>query len=225
MEEEVDDTTDGQRSTRTRLDHWPEAAATPSAEKRSARSKANGRSSTRDRILGAALREFAKSGLHATSVHAIATRAQVAHGTVLWHFGSKPMLYAAAVRHVGDRLLGGLQMPAARPCRSLADVLAGWLSWLNQHGEDRAILGSAASDCTHPEVARAARELNDRFARFWLDWLDRFEASRPSQSIATKEEIARLIVATITGVLATGYDPDTRTLSDFANFIEGAACR
>jgi len=50
---------------------------------------------SRDAILDAALRCFAKRGYHETSVDDIATRAKLSKGAVYWHFAGKRELFLA----------------------------------------------------------------------------------------------------------------------------------
>ncbi|MBX5451087.1 TetR/AcrR family transcriptional regulator [Thermogemmatispora sp.] len=54
---------------------------------------------TREQILAAALRAFARSGVSATTLDEIATEAGVSRGTLCWHFHSKEELLAALIRH------------------------------------------------------------------------------------------------------------------------------
>jgi TetR/AcrR family transcriptional regulator len=54
---------------------------------------------TREVILEAALRAFARSGISATTMEEIATEAGVSRGTLCWHFHSKEDLLSALVRH------------------------------------------------------------------------------------------------------------------------------
>lgn len=59
----------------------------------------------RERILDAAVAEFAAHGFAAASTNAIAEAAGVAKGLVFHHFESKLDLYLAIVERVGDRLV------------------------------------------------------------------------------------------------------------------------
>jgi AcrR family transcriptional regulator len=59
---------------------------------------------TRDRILEAALYEFAEFGLLGASLRDISGRSQVPLSALHYHFGSKEDLFAAAVEHVFRRL-------------------------------------------------------------------------------------------------------------------------
>ncbi|WP_069805586.1 TetR/AcrR family transcriptional regulator [Thermogemmatispora onikobensis] len=54
---------------------------------------------TRELILEAALRAFARSGISATTLDEIAAEAGVSRGTLCWHFHSKEELLTALIRH------------------------------------------------------------------------------------------------------------------------------
>lgn len=60
---------------------------------------------THERILNAAVNEFARHGFADASVDMIARRAQVAHGTVFAHFGRKADVFAAAARLAGEQFV------------------------------------------------------------------------------------------------------------------------
>jgi AcrR family transcriptional regulator len=59
----------------------------------------------RERILAAAIDQLAEGGYASATVHAIATRAQVATGTVYRHFNSKSDLFAEVFRRASQREL------------------------------------------------------------------------------------------------------------------------
>ncbi|HKC49666.1 MAG TPA: helix-turn-helix domain-containing protein, partial [Myxococcota bacterium] len=52
---------------------------------------------SRDAILDAALRCFAKRGYHETSVDDIAARARLSKGAIYWHFAGKRELFLALI--------------------------------------------------------------------------------------------------------------------------------
>lgn len=56
---------------------------------------------TRQAILEAALRVFARSGISAATLEDIAAEAGVTRGTLLWHFHSKDELLSALIKHYG----------------------------------------------------------------------------------------------------------------------------
>ena len=59
---------------------------------------------TAEKILSAAIAEFAEHGFTKTTVHSIATAAGVSPGSVIHHFGSKEDLRSACDDHVFERI-------------------------------------------------------------------------------------------------------------------------
>ena len=162
---------------------------------------------TPERILAAAVTEFARHGWAGTPVQAIATRAGVARGTVLWHFGSKTQLYAAAVESVGDGLLKALRGRADQDGASFEQIATTWLDHLAKYPDAARILRSLVRENARPDVDRTAQALNERFVAFWRDWLHRFEGPGGQRTRRTsRDQLARLIVATLSGLLTMALD-------------------
>lgn len=89
-------------------------------------------------ILMAALELFAVHGFERTTVDEIAARAQVAKGTVFYHYKSKEELFNSLIQRGVQRLIDSvrLEMPAtADPLQKLAKVVAIQTSLLNEHPE------------------------------------------------------------------------------------------
>jgi AcrR family transcriptional regulator len=80
--------TGGKEELRTELVHRGILGATPAQD-------------TRQAILDAALRVFARSGISAATMEDIAAEASVTRGTLLWHFHSKDELLSALIKHYG----------------------------------------------------------------------------------------------------------------------------
>ncbi|WP_170221588.1 TetR/AcrR family transcriptional regulator [Allostella humosa] len=82
------------------------AAEKPAAAKPATRKAANGRdpAATRERILRAALREFAQRGYAGGRVEGIAKRSGVAKGLVFHYFGTKEGLYLAVQQRIYENL-------------------------------------------------------------------------------------------------------------------------
>ncbi|MEZ0342109.1 TetR/AcrR family transcriptional regulator [Mycobacterium sp. pV006] len=76
---------------------------------------------TRERLLGAAVAEFKRSGLAAADVHAIVTAAGVAHGTFFFHFPTKEHVLLELERREEERIARQLTRFAAAD-RELAAV-------------------------------------------------------------------------------------------------------
>jgi AcrR family transcriptional regulator len=113
------------------------------------KTRAARRAATAQRILGAAQIEFGEHGLEATTVRAIAQRAEVDPSLVIQHYGSKNDLFAIATRL--DR-----QTTADDVVEHLFDVLDVRLSALPP--ETRALVRSML---TAPEATTAMKEFLD----------------------------------------------------------------
>lgn len=158
-------------------------------------------------------------------MHAIAAQADVAHGTVLWHFGGKARLYEAVVQEAGGRLL--CAMRAQHACRgtSFMCVARVWIDYLSRHRDVSSILRSLSRDSRHANVDRAAQWFYDRFVEFWSDWL---RQSRVRDQVdARVATLAPLIAATLSGLLATSHDGTVSSviepLTEFAAAIDRLA--
>ena len=68
---------------------------------------------TQERILRAAIELFASHGYTATSISAIAARAEVSRPAVFWHFGDKESLFREAFRRMLLPFFGELQRKLA----------------------------------------------------------------------------------------------------------------
>ena len=77
---------------------------------------------TRERLLGAALSEFKRSGLAAADVGAIVSAAGVAHGTFYFHFPTKEHVLLELERREEERIAKQLRR-FARSDRDLASIL------------------------------------------------------------------------------------------------------
>jgi TetR/AcrR family transcriptional regulator len=79
--------------------------------------------SARERILAAALEEFATRGFDAASTNAIAARAEVAKGLVFHHFGSKEGLFDVLYEQEVTRLTELVLAPQGPPAADLFERL------------------------------------------------------------------------------------------------------
>ncbi|MCV7283499.1 TetR/AcrR family transcriptional regulator [Mycolicibacterium flavescens] len=86
---------------------------------------------TRERILGAAIAEFKRSGMAGADVNTIATAAGVAHGTFFFHFPSKEHVLAELERReearIADEFAGFLRQrhDLATTLTGLVDLVTG----------------------------------------------------------------------------------------------------
>ena len=111
--------------------------------------------------------------------------------------------------------------------RSIEEIVGAWFQYVSQDADLASILRSVCRDPAQPHVHQAATALNERLVDFWWNCLCRLEAGRVEQPVSRTENIAQLIVATLSGLLATGYDRTTAdmasTLRDFGAAIEEIA--
>ena len=89
-------------------------ARTRRAVNRAGRPRRRAPEASRDAILDAALRCFAKRGYHETSVDDIAERARLSKGAIYWHFAGKRELFLAWFARRGWRVkvLDTFSLPA-----------------------------------------------------------------------------------------------------------------
>lgn len=160
------------------------------------------KSRTRDRILDAATCHFAAHGYAATPTQSIAEEAGVAHGTVFWHFNSKPMLYAQVLRRVGQRVVARMQ-PLAPDTASLHDLLGSWADILQSDAELRGILVGGAGDARDPALTGHVRQLDEVLLDFWRVTLARLADRGQLPADTPVEAFAHLIVSASCGMLGS----------------------
>lgn len=169
-----------------------------------------GRDDTGNRILRAALAEFARHGYSGASTNAIAVAAGVAKGSVFSHFRSKAKLYAAVFHAELDRMLDELDRfdagPKAPVFERIVDVLSWKARYAANHPEATRVLLDAFAD-PPPEAAEAiASRLLDlgktSVRRFFgdLDW-NRFLPE------LTREDIYRTLETAAAGLQAAYVRP------------------
>lgn len=174
---------------------------------------------TRSRIEKAALALFARRGYAATSVDAVAERAAVSHGAVLWHFHSKANLYREVVEGVGDRFVGAMREYVDGGPHSVSEAVGSCMELALSDPDLVGLLADLAGNRNDPEVERAARRFNKRLLGFWGCFLGRNGGCR------TPERIALLIVALQAGLATTRVEgPHARVpVTAFAALIESLA--
>ena len=179
---------------------------------------------TRARILDAAVQHFAHRGFHDATVKAIADLAAVATATVHWHFETKSELYAEAVEVAGDRFMAVMQRPSGRePFAGLAER---WLAHFADSDNATRLLRSLAGDHRHWAVGDAGSRVNDRFVEFWCRWLRGRRGGHKPATQTPDKVLGRLIVAALTGLVATDYargDTAVALLDNLARWVGTAA--
>ena len=179
---------------------------------------------TRRRVLRAALGEFARHGLDRTRMDRVCERADVAKGTVFFHFKSKACLYLAVVAHAADEFHAGVVASAEVPGASFMDVVDRQIEFLGSHPEIDAILSSLRGEHPRDEVREATRMVDARHRALWRRWVAcRQRRTGPGQD-AVDDILSRLTATTVAALLATRFvdaDVDVREiLALFGDMVE-----
>ena len=154
---------------------------------------------TRERILEAAVDQFARHGFAHATVRHIAEHAGYSHAAVHWHFGSKSTVYAEAAKIAADRFIEAMRRSnlVDLPFPDAANT------WIRQLANDTPVswlLRSLAADHRHPAVEETAKSVNGVFRDFWQDWLRDCHPLDCRESRAEPADLAHAIVATLTGM-------------------------
>ena len=163
------------------------------------------KSATRAKILNAAVGHFGRRGFDGATVKAIADLAAVATGTVHWHFATKSGLYAEAVKAAGERHMDAMRRHD-RSSAPFATLAHRWIARLGNDSEATRLLRALGGDHRHPAVTEAARWVNDRFVDFWCGWLQQRDDELARRAETPARVLATLIVAALTGLVATKHD-------------------
>lgn len=183
---------------------------------------------TRRRILDAALVEFARRGLDGAAVKTISERAGVANGTVFWHFDNKNRLYLETVESAADEFYRELLPVVNGRGVSFMRVIDKVIAFLRAHPEIDVLLSSLRGEHPRPVVTEAMRLVEARSIAMWRRWIAQSATNGGGVlSSASDDNLARLIAATVSGVLATRFleeDFEVRAvLADFGALIESSS--
>ena len=148
-----------------------------------------------------ALGRFARDGFEGASMGAISGGAQVAHGTVFWHFGSKSRLYLAVMRRASDQLACTMRPSSTSRRGSLREVMERLIRFLDSNPEICGLIASLPHDSPRAEVREGARLLNARLLEVWREPLEGLAKARGVATARRRDDLTRLITATIEGVL------------------------
>ena len=154
------------------------------------------KAATRAAILDVALEQFAKYGFTHATTKAIADQANVSNSTVIYHYGTKVTLYAAATALAVDRFLSVIPHESTRSFRAVAQH---WIEHLLDESNGYRLL-CWLDDHRHPDIRATVRSVRDRLEDAWRDWLGERAGMHWPQ--AKRSEVATLIVAAIIGVTA-----------------------
>jgi AcrR family transcriptional regulator len=141
--------------------------ATPKQDRRStaARAQSAELASSRDQLLQAASRVFARSGYHGASMSEIAAEAGFSKGALYWNFASKEDLFFALLDELDEQLRALITASATAPLEVEAnEELSRDLSAVLEHGRDvvRLFHEYSALAVRDPKVAARYAERNAR---------------------------------------------------------------
>ena len=92
------------------------------------------------------------------------------------------------------------------PREPFAGLAQRWIARFRDESEATRLLRALGGDHRHPAMAEAASRVNDGFVDFWCAWLrQREDGRRPGAETRTRV-LATLIVAALTGLVATRHD-------------------
>jgi AcrR family transcriptional regulator len=152
-----------------------------------------GRDAVRAALIETATRLFAERGAGAVGVREIAREANVNHGLIHRHFGSKDGLLQAVMQHLSDRAITDMGEP--NEGESLADIITTLMQRSDAAQSHWRILARAMLDGQAPET------IQERFPVY-----DRLTAAirRRNPQHMSAEAITSLIMATGLGLLVFG---------------------
>ena len=170
---------------------------------------ATAESSTRERILAAAVTLFANQGFDATSVNEVVVRAGVAKGALYHHFASKDDLLYEVYRELVERQSAGLTEILGRrlpPAQALRELIADLVATTAARAREAKVFSREShrlGDANQARVRSARRAIHDAVTEL----VRSAQASGEFASVASPE----MITFTIFGVineLPVWYRPD-----------------
>lgn len=196
----------------------------------------------RERILDAALREFAEQGYDQGSTNAIAKAAGVAKGLIFHHFGNKQALYVAVVERAVARVTAQYERERAESSNDIFERLLGGMVHENElmraYPLEYRLIGEAFYSRVSP-LPEPVRQKYEAFGRGELErmLLDGVDASRlrPGVSLEQVAELIHLIVDAMTRRVqleapgSPSWDDQVtefyRQLGDYLDIIRNGAYR
>ena len=143
---------------------------------------------TRDRVLKAAEKVFAKRGYFEAAVDEIVQESNTSKGSVYFHFPSKESLFLAVMDHLGNRLVRRVERSMAHltnPAQRLDVALTTTLETLTKHRTLAKLLLAKGAD-TGSAFARKRADLFAKFASLIKEQLDLAGVHRGSPPVDTE---------------------------------------
>lgn len=159
---------------------------------------------TRDKIMRAAVAQFAEKGYDAASIQSIVEEAEVAHGTIFWHFGNKERLYMEVARWAGNQFYEAMhpEVECEGPPPTISELATKQYRYLKENPHighlSLAIVFEAIGP--HPELGQAMRLFNRRVTDIWRQWALRCAETGLLKPDYQPEVVGTLIATTLAGV-------------------------
>ena len=177
----------------TKLDRRSTAARTQSADL----------VSSREQLLEAASRVFARSGYHGASMSEIAAEAGFSKGALYWNFASKDELFFALLDELDEHLRALITAAASAPAdRDISGDLSRDISAVLEHGHDVVLLFHeySALAVRDPKVAARYAARNRRLrAELAASMRTRHQAIGVPMAIPA-EQLATAVIALVDGL-------------------------
>ena len=161
---------------------------------------------TRDRIMQAAVAHFAEKGFDGASIQSIVEDANVAHGTIFWHFGNKEKLYNEVARWAGNQFFEAMYKEVSRPGPppTISYVAERQYEYFKVNPQISALAMSILFEASgpHPELAPALRLFNRRVTELWRHWAFRCAEAGLLRPGFDPEIVGTLVATTLAGVHA-----------------------
>ena len=164
----------------------------------------NRKTITRDRIMHAAVAQFSEKGYDAASIQSIVEEANVAHGTIFWHFGNKEKLYTEVARWAGNQFFEALSAEVRRPGKppTIAEMAKHQYDYFRENPQIGALSLSILFEASgpHPELAPALRLFNRRQTDLWRQWAQRCADDGILRPDCEPEVVGMLVATMLAGV-------------------------
>jgi AcrR family transcriptional regulator len=179
-------------------------AASPKLDRRRAASKPQpGDATSREQLLAAASRVFARSGYHSASMSEIAAEAGFSKGALYWSFASKEELFFALLDELDEQLRALMTMSATAPTdRDISEEISRDVSAVLKDGRDVVLLFHeySALAVRDPKVAARYAERNARLRKeLAASMRARHETAGIPMAIPA-EQLATAVIALVDGL-------------------------
>jgi AcrR family transcriptional regulator len=164
---------------------------------------------TRDKIMRAAVAQFAEKGYDAASIQSIVEDADVAHGTIFWHFGNKEKLYMEVSRWAGNQFYDAMRQEVERegPPPTLVELALKQYAYLKKNPQIGRLSMSIVYEAIgpHPELAPAMRQFNRRITDVWRQWGQRCAEAGLLRPGFNADMVGYMVSITLAGVNVSSH--------------------